>query len=109
LDSWTPFFFIADIKAVFMWTIFCSVLVILFISGSIFLILWSKNHHELKGLIFAGISFFNQLLFLLFLFIFLEPQKHDHRMIAIAGLVGYLLSFLIDTRWKLKKIQELGN
>jgi O-antigen/teichoic acid export membrane protein len=103
------FFFIADTKVVLMWTIFCLVLGILFISGSVFLMVWSKKHRELKGLIFAGFSFFNQLLFLLFLFIFLEPQEHDHRMIAIAGLVGYLASFLIDTRWKLKKIQEGGN
>lgn len=101
--------FIMGGSIVLFWTIYCFLLLLLFLSGSLLLKIWIKKHPELAGFVFAGFSFINQIIFLSILFIFLKPQEPDHRMMAIAGLTGYLICFFFDTYWKLNWINDSKN
>lgn len=103
------FFHITGVSVFIFWMFFCLLFFLLFFSGSLLMNFWFKRHLGLPGLSFALVSFFNQLVLVFFLFAFLKPQEDDHRIIAIAGLVGYLVCFIVDTRWKLKWINDLMN
>lgn len=100
------FFFIAGVSVFTLWSIFCLLIFFVFFKGLILLKIWKKKGFTYPGLVFAVFSFFNQLFFLSLLFIFLKPQEYDHRMMAIAGLVGYFICFIADIRWKLRIIQN---
>jgi len=100
------FFYIVRVSAVLIWSVYCSIIFIVFLGGLFLLNLWIKRGYPFPGLMFTTFSFFNQLFFLSLLFIFLKPQEYNHRMMAIAGLAGYFICFIADIRWKLKTIQN---
>lgn len=100
------FFFIAEVSAFTLWSIFCLLIFIVFFKGLLLVKILIKKGFAYPGLVFAVFSFFNQLFFLSLLFIFLKPQDYDHRMMAIAGLAGYFICFIADIRLKLKIIQN---
>lgn len=102
-------FFIFKIPIILIWSIYCAILFSLFFLNTLILKYWIKNHLTLPGLVFAVFSFFNLLLFLLLLFFFLKPQDSNHRMMVIIAMVGYLICSFMDTRWKLRWIQDNSN
>jgi hypothetical protein len=84
------------------WIFLSLILFFLFSFGSVFFNVLKQKGVEWLGLAFAGITFLNQLILLILLFVFLEPQEQNHRIVAKVGIVAYLTFLGIDTYWKLK-------
>jgi hypothetical protein len=84
------------------WIIFSFVLTALFTTGTVLFKLLKLSKSEWTGLSFAGITLVNQLILLILLFIFLEPEETNHRIVAKVGIGIYLIFLGIDTFWKLK-------
>jgi len=89
-----------DVKV--KWIVFSVMFTSLFIGGTYILKIARDRLQSLIGIIFAGITLINQIIFLILLFIFLEPQKPEHRILAFTGVIVYLVYLGIDTFWKLK-------
>lgn len=84
------------------WLIFSLVTTLLMVAGTVLIKILLNMGFDMPGLALAGIMLFSQLLLLILLFIFLEPDKTNHRIVAKAGTVSYLLFLGIDIYWKVK-------
>lgn len=84
------------------WIVFSFVLTALFAAGTVLFNLLKMRKTEWTGLSFAGITLVNQLILLILLFVFLEPEETNHRIVAKVGIGIYLIFLGIDTFWKLK-------
>jgi len=75
---------------------------VVFISGTLLFNHHKRHKKQWFGLTFAVITMFAQIIILLFLFLFLEPQNKNHRIAAISFMVSYFIFFIADTHWKIK-------
>ena len=103
------FLFVNEVPMNNVWLIYCLLLGLSLTGGSTLLNFWINKGWGFPSLVFMLFSMLNQMLFLAILFIFLEPREPNHRMIVLLALAGYLFSFILDTRWKLKLIQPHGH
>ena len=83
-----------------MWLIFSLVTTFLMMAGTVLIKFLLNIGFDMPGLALAGIILLSQIILLTLLFIFLEPEKANHRIVAKAGAVTYLLFLGIDIYWK---------
>ncbi|MGQ1945576.1 hypothetical protein ACT3CD_00570 [Geofilum sp. OHC36d9] len=79
-----------------------SLLCVVFICSTLLFNRQKKHKKQWFGLTFATMAMLAQLIILLFLFLFLEPQNKNHRIAAISLMVSYFIFFITDTHWKVK-------
>jgi hypothetical protein len=96
------FFKLFGLSILVKWIIFSGALFLLFGAGTIVFFIIKKLWKDVVGLAFAGVTLLNQLILLILLFIFLEPEELNHRIVAKAGVGAYLTYLGIDTYWKLR-------
>lgn len=84
------------------WLVFSIVTTLLMMAGTVLIKILLNIGFDMPGLALAGIILFSQLLLLILLFIFLEPEKTNHRIVAKAGTISYLIFLGIDIYWKVK-------
>ncbi|TCO10911.1 hypothetical protein [Natronoflexus pectinivorans] len=84
------------------WVYFSILLFVLFVISTLFVKYLIDSNKSWVALGFAGITFFCQIILLLILFIFLEPEETNHRIVAKVGVVSYLTFLGFDTFWKIK-------
>lgn len=79
-----------------------SLLCVVFIFSTLLFNRQKKHRKQWFGLTFSAMTMLAQLIILLFLFLFLEPQNKNHRIAAISLMVSYFIFFITDTHWKIK-------
>ncbi len=84
------------------WVIFTCVTTLLMMAGTVLIKFLLDIGFDMPGMALAGILLFSQIILLLLLFIFLEPEKANHRIVAKAGVVIYLLFLGVDIYWKVR-------
>src|SRR5690606_35889623 len=67
------------------WVVFSLVTTLLMMAGTGLIKILLNIGFDMPGLALAGVILFSQLLLLILLFIFLEPDKTNHRIVAKAG------------------------
>lgn len=84
------------------WVVFSTFTTLMMMAGTVLVKFLLNTGFAMPGLALAGIILLSQIILLLLLFIFLEPEKTNHRIVAKAGAVTYLLFLGIDIYWKVK-------
>lgn len=84
------------------WVVFSLVTTLLMMAGTLLVNFLLNIGFDMPGLALAGIILLSQILLLSLLFIFLEPDRTNHRIVAKAGTLSYLLFLGIDIYWKVK-------
>lgn len=84
------------------WVIFCVITTLLMLAGTVLIKFLLNIRFDMPGLALAGVILVSQFLLLIILFIFLEPDKTNHRIVAKAGTISYLFFLGIDIYWKVK-------
>jgi hypothetical protein len=84
------------------WVVFSLVTTLLMMAGTVMVKFLLNIGFDMPGMALAGIILFSQIFLLLLLFIFLEPEKANHRIVAKAGAVTYLLFLGMDIFWKVR-------
>jgi drug/metabolite transporter (DMT)-like permease len=84
------------------WVVFSLVTTLLMMAGTVLVKILINIDFDMPGLALAGIILFSQIILLLLLFIFLEPEQTNHRIVAKAGTISYLVFLGIDIYWKVK-------
>lgn len=84
------------------WVIFTLVTTLLMIAGTVMVKFLLNAGFDMPGVALAGMLLFSQIVLLLLLFIFLEPEKENHRIVAKAGVISYLLFLGVDIFWKVR-------
>jgi hypothetical protein len=84
------------------WVVFSLITTLLMMAGTVMVKFLLDIGFDMPGMALVGILLFSQIILLLLLFIFLEPEKANHRIVAKAGAVTYLLFLGIDIYWKVR-------
>ncbi len=84
------------------WLVFSLVTTLLMMAGTLLIKFLLDIGFDMPGLALAGIILVSQVLLLIILFIFLEPDKTNHRIVAKAGTISYFIFLGIDIYWKVK-------
>ncbi len=84
------------------WVVFSLVTTLLMMAGTVMVKFLLDIGFDMPGMALVGILLFSQIILLLLLFIFLEPEKANHRIVAKAGVVTYLFFLGVDIYWKVR-------
>ncbi|MDG5799422.1 hypothetical protein QA597_03500 [Marinilabiliaceae bacterium ANBcel2] len=95
------FILLMDDDVFLKWGVFCTLLFALFAIGTLLCNHLKISRPEWTAPGLAIITLAHQLILLLILFIFLEPENENHRIVVKKGLGAYLFFLALDTYWKI--------
>jgi len=83
------------------WVVLSLIITLFMMAGTWLVKFLLDIGYSLPGLALVGFTLFGQFFLLLLLFIFLEPENTNHRIMAKSGTISYSVYLGIDIYWKI--------
>ncbi len=91
-----------NISLVAQCIIYYIILFIIFSSNTLLFNFLKKKNYTQIGWVYASSILFGQIILLILMFVFFDPNIKNHKSFVIINLISYLLFLILDTKWKIK-------